>query len=171
MVKLWWNPYDIIFHMWNFTCNFMWNRFRCEISLVICNFIWNPFICEISLVLCHFMWNPFTCEISLVIYNVIVILNSFYMWNVTCNFMWNPFTCEMSHVFSREILSHVKCHMWFHVKSFHLWNFTCDFMWNFFTCLFKFHIRSHNFTCYHMISQEITRVNSCACFEYEFLYI
>ena len=28
----------------------------------------------------------------------------------------------------------------------------------------KFHIRSHNFTCYHMISHEITCVNSCGFF-------
>ena len=41
----------------------------------------------------------------------------------------------MSHVISCEIFSHV-----------------------------KFHIRSHNFTCYHMISHEITRVNSCGFF-------
>jgi hypothetical protein len=117
----------------------MWNRFSCEISLVIS--------CEIlSHVKCH-MWFH---------------VKSFHMWNVTCDFMWN--------------LSHVKCHMWFHVKSFHMWNVTCDFMWNPFICeishvisceIFShvtFHIRSHNFTCYHMISHEITRVNSCGFF-------
>jgi hypothetical protein len=131
------------FHMWNFTCNFMWNRFRCEISLVICNFMWNPyFTCEISLVIYNLMWTPFiiTCENSLVISCEILChmwfhVKSFHMWNVTCDFMWNPFICEISHVISCEIFSHV-----------------------------KFHIRSHNFTCYHMISHEITRVNSCGFF-------
>jgi hypothetical protein len=49
--------------------------------------------------------------------------------------MWNPFICEISRVISCEIVSHV-----------------------------KFHIRSHNFTCYHMISHEITCVNSCGFF-------